>query len=108
MADLKSVLIGATSGMIATLCCTLPLAAVAFGIGSISTALTVPQYKLYFLAFSLLFLGSALGIYLKRNPSCCTVQNRGKFVAAALAAYVVVYFLMLYAIAPVIASYVYR
>lgn len=108
MANLKSIGIGAGGGVIASLCCTLPLAVVALGIGSVSVALAIAQYKLHFLAFSLLFLGATLGIYLKRNPPCCMVEDREKFVLTALVTYAAIYLLTLYAIAPAVAPYIYR
>jgi hypothetical protein len=105
--EMKSLVIGAGSGVVASFCCTLPLVLVLLGVGSMTTALKVSTYKTYFLGLSLIFVALALGYQLKRNPSCCTTGGRARFVVIALAAYIFIYALLLYAVVPAVAPYVY-
>jgi hypothetical protein len=105
--EMKSLAIGAGSGVVASFCCTLPLILILLGIGSVTTALKVSMYKTYFFALSLVLVALALGFQLKRNPSCCTPGGRTRFVIIALSAYILIYIVLLYAVVPAVAPYVY-
>lgn len=105
--EVKSLFIGAGSGVVASFCCTLPLILILLGIGGVTTALKVSMYKTYFLALSLFFVALAVVYQLKKNPSCCTTGGRTRFVIITLAAYVLAYFILLYVAVPAIAPYVY-
>ncbi len=104
--ETKTLAIGAGSGVVATLCCTLPLVLLALGLGSAATAFQVSMYRTYFLALSLVFIAAALGYQHKRNPSC-PLQSRVKYVALALAGYLLIYIALLYAVVPAVSPYVY-
>lgn len=66
---------GLGGGIIASLCCLGPLVAVALGLGSASFLLGLTAYRPYFLAASVLFMGTGVFLMLRRSRRCCTVQQ---------------------------------
>ena len=52
----KSVKVGVIAGLLASLCCIGPIIIIFFGLGSFSFALSLSQYKPYFLILSIIFL----------------------------------------------------
>lgn len=91
---------GTLSSLIAVLCCIVPALIVILGIGGVTTALTITLYKNYFLVMSFVFLAVAIGMYFRKNKSCCTMRNRVKFIIATLITYLAFYTLITFLIVP--------
>jgi len=54
--NISDILRGIYGGIIGTLCCVLPLAGIAAGIGFIPGVMTAPRYRLYFIAAGLILI----------------------------------------------------
>ncbi len=104
--NVKAINIGIKAGVISSSCCILPLVLVILGLGSIGTALKISQYRIYFIGLSLIFLISSLFLYFKKNKSCHAV-NKKMFVGTAIITQLLIFILLFYALAPIIAQSVY-
>jgi mercuric ion transport protein len=60
-------ILGIVGGTIASLCCIGPLVIFFFGVGSISTALSIGKYTPFFLAAAIIFMGIAFYFHLKKK-----------------------------------------
>ena len=108
MIDLKAVAIGIKAGVLSSLCCVGPLILVVLGIGTVSAALSLTQYRPYFILLGLVFMAAATWYHLKKNCSDGTcLMNKKQFIATALAVYAVILVVLLYAVVPAIAPMVF-
>jgi hypothetical protein len=102
--DVRATGVGIGSGIIASLCCLLPIVLIFLGIGSISTALSITQYKPYFLFLSLVFMAGFSWVYLKKSNcmdgSC--KMDRGRFITVALMGYAVIVLGVFYVLLPLV------
>ncbi len=106
----KLLLFGGFAGLIGSLCCLGPLVIVALGLGSVSAALSLGKYSWLFTIIALLFYGSAVALYLKKD-NCCNasgVRQNWRIILASFIGLALFLFLLKYKIAPVLAKFVYR
>ena len=100
---------GGFAGFIASLCCLGPAVIVLFGLGSVSTALTIGKYTWLFTTLALLFFGGATFLYL-RTKNCCSVEGMKKNWKIIIISFIVlaVFLIVLkYWLAPLIANVAY-
>jgi mercuric ion transport protein len=103
-------ILGIVGGTIASLCCIGPLVIFFFGLGSISTALSIGKYTPFFLAAAIIFMGIAFYLHLKKKK-CCNVEgvNKHKWnIIIALVIMFVFLYVVKFVLLPQIAVYVYR
>lgn len=101
---------GGFAGVIASLCCVGPAVIVLFGLGSVSTALTIGKYTWLFTTLALLFFGGAAFLYLKKNK-CCNVEGVKKNWKVIIISFILLVILLIslkYWLAPWLAKIVYR
>lgn len=104
--SISAVLLGVKAGLISSLCCITPLVLILLGIGSVSAALSITQYRPYFIAASLIFLAGALWYQFKRRCSdgTCSV-DRKSYALTAVGVYLIIFAVLLYAVVPAVSSY---
>ena len=110
--DWGAIKTGIKASIIASCCCSLPLAlaflAAATGLGSITAALHIAQYRMVFYALGTLFL--LFSIYLtvrNRSRGTCSindVRKQWRVVAISILTYAIVTVTLVYGILPVIAQ----
>lgn len=104
----ESVKVGVVAGVLASLCCIGPIIIIFFGLGSVSFALSVTQYKPYFLVLGIIFIGLAIILHLKRKSKTCNIncmslegiKKEKKFIISIIITMVVIYLLMIYVVTP--------
>ena len=110
MIKLDSLKSGISAGFLGSLCCTLPVLLVAFGIGSIGFALGFAKYRPFFIILGVIFIIFALYRQIKKKHGVCNVttikQNLSMIIIAIITA-VIVWTLLIYVIAPLLARFVY-
>ena len=110
MIKLDSLKSGISAGFLGSLCCTLPVLLVAFGIGSIGFALGFTKYRPFFMILGVIFITFALYRQIKKKHGVCNVttikQNLSMIIIAIITA-VIVWTLLIYIIAPLLARWVY-
>lgn len=107
---------GFWSGILASLCCVGPLVIVLFGLGSVSFALTLSQYRLYFLGFGFMFMSVAIILHLRKINKTCDVncfsveglKRERKFIASVVLSMGIIYVLALYVIVPSVSQIIYE
>ncbi|MBR9675436.1 hypothetical protein GOV05_00315 [Candidatus Woesearchaeota archaeon] len=108
--DKKLLVAGGFAGAIASLCCLGPVILVLFGLGSVSTALTIGKYSWLFTTLALIFFGIAIFLYLTKRK-CCNVKGlkqNWKLIVISFIVLVVFFILLKYWLAPLLARVVYR
>ncbi len=110
--DWKAIKLGLKASAIASACCTTPLVlgvvAVTTSLISLTTAISVAEYKGFFIALGSLFY--VMAVYLNLKTRCggvCSVKSikdTWVFIATSFLAYAVVTLLLVYAILPVLAG----
>lgn len=103
--DLKAVVIGIKAGIFSSLCCVGALILVLFGIGTVSAALSLTQYRPYFIILGIIFMAASTWYHFKKSckdETCCSL-NKKQFVATVLAIYAIVLIVLLYAVVPALA-----
>lgn len=106
--ELKAIAIGLKGGIISSLCCVGPLVLVFLGIGSVSGALALTQYRPYFIVLSLAFMAAATWHHMNRScdGGACKLGKK-RFIVTTLAVYAIVLVVLLYAVVPVLAPAVF-
>ena len=106
--DLKAAAIGIKAGVLSSLCCVGALVLVLLGIGTVSAALSLTQYRPYFIVLGLAFMAAATWYHFKRscNDGACKLDKK-QFIATALAVYAVILVVLLYAVVPALAPMVF-
>ncbi len=105
----KGILSGSGGGILASLCCIGPLVIILFGLGSVSFALSIGQYRPYFLGFGVLFMVFAIVLHL-RKKNCLSAGGLKKekyFIISTVLSMGVIYFVALYVAVPAISPGVY-
>lgn len=108
--DKKLVVAGGFAGVLGALCCVGPVVIVLFGLGSVSTALTIGKYTWLFTTIALIFFGVAVFLYLKKKD-CCSAngfKQNWKPIIISFVLLVVLLILLKYWIAPLLAQIAYR
>jgi len=107
---------GLKAAVIASSCCSIPLAIVlifsAIGAGSMTAALKIPKYKMYFFALGTTFILYSLYLAIKRKSATGTcriddVKNESRLVAVSLVTYVALTLLLIYLILPVVSGWLF-
>ncbi|MBD3388353.1 MAG: hypothetical protein GF416_04685 [Candidatus Altiarchaeales archaeon] len=112
---LKGFWTGVKATIIASSCCTLPLILVmifgTLGAGSMTAALKLPRYKLFFIAAGTVFM--LLSLYFKIKRQCggtCTlndVKAHRTMVAVSIVTYVSLTLMVLYLLLPTLSAFVF-
>lgn len=111
----KGAITGFWSGILASLCCTGPLLIILFGLGSVSFALSLTQYRPYFLGLGFFFMIGAIFWHLKKKNKSCGVncfsaeglKREKRFVTSVVLSMGVTYILILYVLVPALSPAVY-
>jgi copper chaperone CopZ len=102
----RGIIIGIISALIASLCCVGPIIILLLGLSTVSFALSLSKYKLYFLLAGITFATLAIAIYLRQRSKACScsykesIKREKKFLITTLATVVSIYFLVTYIISP--------
>lgn len=108
----KSIGLGLKAGIIASLCCIIPLLLIILGLTSASVALKFVQYKPYFIVFSIIFLlGSIWYFFRKEKKICCPSEDRPNkrwFIATAVGIHLLTFLILLYVLFPTISPFLYN
>jgi len=108
--DKKLVVAGGFAGVLGALCCVGPVVIVLFGLGGVSTALTIGKYTWLFTTLALLFFSGAVFFYL-REKNCCNVgglKKNWKVMLISFVIFVTLLIILKYWLAPWLAGIVYR
>ena len=106
----ESIKTGIVAGFLGSLCCTVPILIVALGLGSIGFALGVAKYRPFFIILGVVFLSMALYRYIKKKEGVCnrqTIKNNLTVIITAIIIAVIVWVLLIYVVAPLLARFVY-
>ncbi len=106
---------GFWSGILASLCCVGPLIIVLFGLGSVSFALSLSQYRPYFLGLGFLFMIGAIFLHLNKKNKTCDVncfsakgiRREKHFILSVIFSMGIIYVLVLYVVMPTISPIAY-
>ena len=104
-----AIIAGIKSGLISSSCCIIPIILVAFGFVSVSTAIAISQYKIYFLGAGIAALVVSLFFFygkIKKQCGACSL-NKKSFIGTAVALHVIAYIMLLYILSPFVAPAVY-
>jgi copper chaperone CopZ len=109
-ANKKAVSFGLKAGVIASLCCIIPLTLIILGLASVSFALKFVQYKLYFILLSIIFLACSLWYFLKKQKCCVPGEklNRKWFIGTALGVHLLTFLILLYILMPTVSPFLYH
>jgi len=106
---------GIFGGFLSSLCCVGPLIIVLLGLGSVSFALSMGQYRPYFLGLGILFIILAVGLHLNKKNKTCSIncfsaegiKREKTFIISLVLSMVIIYFLALYVLVPAISPMIY-
>ena len=106
---------GIFGGFLSSLCCVGPLIIVLLGFGSVSFALSISQYRPYFLGLGILFIILAIGLYLNKKNKTCSIncfsvegiKREKTYIISLVLSMVIIYFLALYVLVPAISPMIY-
>ncbi|MFQ5825700.1 MAG: mercuric transporter MerT family protein [bacterium] len=112
----KGVTAGFWSGILASLCCIGPLVIILFGLASVSFALSLSQYRPYFLGLGFLFMIGTIVLHLKKKNKTCDIncfsvkglKKERKFIISVVLSMGTIYVLALYVLVPAISPVIYR
>jgi len=110
MVSKSSIKTGIGAGFFGSLCCTVPVLLVALGIGSIGFALGFAKYRPFFVILGVTFLVFALYRKIKKEEGYCTtgaIKNNLSMIITAIVTAIIVWILLIYVIAPLLARFVY-
>jgi hypothetical protein len=110
MATKSSIKTGIGAGFFGSLCCTVPVLLVALGIGSIGFALGFTKYRPFFVILGVTLLVFALNRKIKKQEGCCTrgtIKKNLSMIITAIVTAIIVWVLLIYVIAPLLARFVY-
>lgn len=111
--DKKAVGIGLKAGVIASLCCIIPLVLIIFGLASASAALKFVQYKPYFIILSIIFLAGSIWYFFRKKvcttcaPSENTVSKKW-FIGTTVGVHFLTFLILLYVLMPNISPFLYN
>lgn len=111
----KGVIAGFWSGILTSLCCIGPLVIILFGLGTVSFALSISQYKPYFLGLGFLFMVSVIVLHLRKKNKTCDIhyfsleglKRERHFILSIILSTVIIYVLALYVVMPTISPIIY-
>lgn len=110
MIKTNSLKTGVVAGFLGSLCCTIPVLLVALGLGSIGFALGFAKYRPFFIILGVVFITFALYRQIKKKHGVCNVrtvkQNLSMIITAIITA-LIIWTLLIYVIAPLLARLVY-
>ncbi len=102
--DIKAIAIGIKAGILSSLCCAGALILVLFGIGTVSFALSLTQYRPYFIALGLIFMTASIWYHFKKSckDEACNL-NKKQFIATVVTVYTIILVVLLYVVVPAVA-----
>ncbi len=102
--NIKAVAIGIKAGLLSSLCCVGALILVLLGIGTVSAALSLTQYRPYFVALGIIFMTASIWYHFKKSckDEACNL-NKKQFIATVVAVYTIILVVLLYAVVPALA-----
>ena len=106
----NSITTGVGAGFLGSLCCTIPVLLVAIGIGSIGFALSFTKYRPFFVILGIVFITFALYRQIKKEHGVCnakTIKENLLMIIIALITAVIIWVLLIYAVAPLLARWIY-
>jgi len=106
----ESIKAGIGAGFLGSLCCTVPILLVAVGIGSIGFALGFARYRPFFVILGVVFITFALYRQIKKKHGVCnakTIKENLSFITIAIITAIIIWVLLIYLIAPLLARFVY-
>ncbi|MCP6718183.1 MAG: cation transporter [Patescibacteria group bacterium] len=106
--DKKGGVIGALTGLLASLCCITPIVLIFLGLGSVSFAFSFIKLKPYFLLTSTLLLGIAFFIHFRQRKCGIRAGIKSPFVLTALTVHLVLFVGSLYFLLPIVSPYVFE
>lgn len=110
--DKKACGMGIQAGIIASLCCIIPLVLIISGLASASITLKFVQYKPYFIGLSIIFLaGSLWYLFRKQKKVCCPPEkklDRKWFIMTAVGFHILTFAVLLYVLMPNISPFLYN
>jgi hypothetical protein len=104
--------IGIKAAIIASSCCSLPVLLAFFflvaGVGSVSAALKIPQYRILFILVGTIFLFASLYLKIKkRSGGTCTINDiwhQSDLIIVSVVTYVMITALIIFVILPLLAE----
>jgi copper chaperone CopZ len=102
----RGIIIGIISALVASLCCIGPIIILLFGLSTVSFALSLSKYKIYFLLAGIIFATLAIVIYLRQRSKACgcsykaSIKREKKFLITTLVVIASIYLLVTYVISP--------
>ncbi|MDP7260715.1 MAG: heavy-metal-associated domain-containing protein [archaeon] len=108
--DKQSLKSGIFGGLIASMCCISPLVIVMFSLGSVTFALAIATYKIWFIVAGALFSGTVILYQLQKRNSCNIkgIKRNKSLIITAFLTFAVVYSISIYGIVPVVAPLVFE
>jgi len=110
MINKESIKAGIGAGIFGSLCCTTPILIVALGLGSIGFALGFTKYRPYFIILGVIFLVISLYRFIKKKEGVCnrkTIKGNLSTIIIAIIIATIVWWLLIYVIAPLLGGWVY-
>jgi hypothetical protein len=112
--ELKGFWTGLKAAILASSCCSLPLAfamlLATLGASSMTAALKIPKYKNVFILAGSLFLVASLYLNIKRRCGSCNLRTVGQqktLIILSVVTYVTLTVLTIYLILPMMAQWIY-
>lgn len=110
--DKKACGLGIKAGIIASLCCLIPLVLIIFGLASASITLRLVQYKPYFIGFSIIFLAGSLWYFFKKQKKPCYKPekklDKNWFIVTAVGFHILTFAVLLYVLIPNVSPFLYN
>jgi ribose/xylose/arabinose/galactoside ABC-type transport system permease subunit len=106
----NSITTGVGAGFLGSLCCTIPVLLVAIGIGSIGFALAFTKYRPFFITLGVIFIIFSLYRQIKKEHGVCnrkTIKENISTIIIAIITAIIVWALLIYVIAPLLAKLFY-
>ena len=106
----NSIKAGIGAGFLGSLCCTIPVLLVALGVGSIGFALSFTKYRPFFVVLGVVFISFAIYRQIKKKYGVCnakTIKENLSLIIVAIITAAIVWTLLIYVIAPLLARLVY-
>ena len=110
MIKTNSIKTGVVAGFLGSLCCTVPVLLVALSIGSIGFALGFTRYRPFFIILGVVFITFALYRQIKKKHGVCnvrTIKENLSMIITAIITAIIIWTLLIYFIAPLLARWVY-
>lgn len=113
--DLRGFWVGLKAAIIASSCCSFPLALVLLfstvGAGSMTAALKIPKYKIFFEVSGTMFLLATLYLTIKKKSGnkceMIDIKRERMLIATSIISYIILTLLLIYLILPALSSWLF-